>query len=354
MKSNHISKTLSLLLAAVMLLGLLSGCGGSTAQSAAPASQAPASQAPASQEPASQAPVTEDYPTKPIKLIVSWSAGGAPDVAARLLGSMVNKYLGQPFVIENQPGGAAVPGTAATADADPDGYTIGINWGASWTLRPFLLDVPYTLDDFEMVIGLWPSDYILMVKSDSPFQTLDDLVAYAKEHPGELNWAGSNTASYMQLTGEYFLNQAGIECEFIPYEGSRPATVALLGDFVDFNVGEPASATAEYAAGDLRYLCAFTNERLEEFPDVPTAKELGYDVYLPHTQMICAPDGVPADRIQKLHDAIKATLEDEDFQKLATNAGLRIEYKPGDVVYQEIVDSIEITKPLIEAVMVNN
>lgn len=290
------------------------------------------------------------YPEKPVVNIVSWAAGGTTDISQRLLGSFMPKYLGQPFVIENQAGGAAVPGTTAIARSAPDGYTVGVNWGASFTLRPFVLDVPYTVEDFTFIIGFLNQRNAIFVRNDSPFKTLTDLVEYAKAHPGELNYGAGAAASYQHLVAAAFTYKAGIEAEMIPYDGSRPSVVALLGGNLDYCVVEPGNAVSEMKSGTVRCLAVFEHERLAMWPDVPTALECRVDVVFPHTQFILGPAGMPKEAVVKLHDAIKAALEDPEFLKMAANAGLEIEYKSGEQVRQEIVDSIERLRPIIKEI----
>lgn len=301
---------------------------------------------------ASAAPVrlADGYPTKPVVNIVSWAAGGATDIGQRLVANFFPRYLDTTMVIENQAGGAAVPGTTAIARARPDGYTIGVNWTASWTLRPFILDVPYTIDDFVFIIGMIDQVNFLLVRGDSPFKTLDDLVRYAKANPGKLNFSGGAAGAFQHMVGATLAHKAGFQAEHIPYDGSRPAGVALLGGNLDFAIIEPANVTAELKAGTLRALCSFQSGRVAQDPDVPTARELGFDVVFPQTQVIVGPKGIPADRVQALHDAFKQVFENPEFLKLASNAGLDIVYKPGEVCRQEIIDTIKMVEPIIDQI----
>ena len=295
----------------------------------------------------------DGFPAKPVVNIVSWSAGGTTDIGQRLVGSILPKYLGQTMVVENQPGGAAVPGTTAIAKSKPDGYTIGVNWGASWTLRPYLIKVPYKKEDFTFIIGMLTQRNLLCVRNDSPFKTLDDLVEFARANPGKLNWGGGVAASYQHLTGAAFLEAAKLKAEMIPYDGSRPSVVALLGGNVDFAVVEPGNMIVEERAGQLRVLCVFEKERLAQFPDAPTAIEKGFNVNYPNTQCIVGPAGMPADRVKILHDALKKTFEDPEFLKLAANAALEIEYKSGEEVSAEIDQIIRELDPIIGNIFPN-
>jgi tripartite-type tricarboxylate transporter receptor subunit TctC len=134
----------------------------------------------------------------------------------------------------------------------------------------------------------------------------------------------------------------------IPYDSGRASVVAMMGKNLDYCVVEPINALTEIQAGKIRVLCQFENERLTLFPDVPTAKEKGYDISFPQSQCIVGPAGIPAERVKILHDALKATFEDPDFLKLAANAGLEIEYKSGEQVRSEIEATIRQLQPIIE------
>jgi tripartite-type tricarboxylate transporter receptor subunit TctC len=295
---------------------------------------------------------TDNFPTKPIENIVSWSAGGSSDVAQRLVASFIPKYLnGQSMIVVNKPGGAAVPGTTEIARAKPDGYTIGMNWYASFVLRPYTLDVPYKIEDFEFILGMARQRNALVVRADSPFKTLQDLIDYAKEHPEELKYGHCGTSSWQHLAGEHFNQVAGIETRHVPHDGGRQAVVALLGGHVDYVVAEPPEFLGEIESGDLRALAAFEKERIPALPDVPTFIELGYDVAHPHMMIITAPKGVPENRIKIIHDAYKAVLEDPEFLILAENVGMEIEYKTGEEVLKDIEELDKLYSELIPTVL---
>jgi tripartite-type tricarboxylate transporter receptor subunit TctC len=279
---------------------------------------------------------TEEYPNKPVEIIVSWAPGGSTDLTARLISSLITPHLGQSLVTVNRPGGATVPGHTEIAQAEPDGYTIGLSWYAAYSLRTNTLECPYTIDDVEYILGLVRQRNVIAVRKDSPFQTLDDLVKYAKEHPGELTFSTPGASSWQHMIGAHFNQVAQIETTHVPYDGGRPAAVAAIGGHVDYVVGQPAEFYAELESGDIRMLAAMEKERIPAVPDIPTATELGYEVAHPHMLIIVAPKGVPQDRIQKIHDSIKAVVETEEFNTLATNMNLEVEYMPGEEVEKEV------------------
>ena len=285
-------------------------------------------------------PRTADgYPSKPIVNILPYPAGGGLDISLRLIASFIPKYLGQPMVVDNQPGGSSVPGTLATGKANPDGYTIGTSTYSLFTIRPFVLTLPYTQDDFSYIIGMFDQRQVLAVRTDAPFKTFEDLIKHAKANDGKLNYTGGGNSSLQHILGEWLGLKAGFKAEFIPYDGARPSAVALLGGRVDYAILALENVKPELEAGSFRLLACFQNERLMEAPNVPTIAELGYgEVMMPQTQMMIAPKGMPADRVKIVHDAVKQVLEDPEFQAMLAKTNVEILYKSGATCLQEIVD----------------
>lgn len=293
----------------------------------------------------------EAFPTKPIQNIVAWAPGGSSDMAQRLVANYITKYLGQPMVIVNKPGGAAVPGTTEIARSKPDGYTIGMNWYASFVLRPYLIKVPYKIEDYTFMLGMVRQRNVVAVRSDSPFKSLKDLIDFGKKNPKKLTFSGTATASWQHLAGMHLNQIAGMETQFVPFDGGRPASVALLGGHVDYMVGQPVEFSAELKAGQFRILAALENERIPMVPDVKTATELGYKVAHPHMMIIIGPAGIPADRVKKIQDAYKAVLADKEFLKKADDMGLEVEYKSGEEVKNEILQLDGVYKALVPTII---
>lgn len=299
----------------------------------------------------SQGAQADAFPTKPIQNIVAWAPGGSSDMSQRLVANHIAKYLGQPMVIVNKPGGAAVPGTTEIARSKNDGYTIGMNWYASFVLRPYVLKVPYKIEDYTFMLGMVRQRNVVAVRSDSPYKTLQDLIDYAKKNPKKLLFSGSPTASWQHLAGTHLNQIAGMETQFVPYDGGRPSAVALLGGHIDYIVGQPVEFSAELKAGQIRILAALENKRIPMVPDVPTAIELGYKVAHPHMMIIVGPAGIPADREKKIQDAYKAVLAEKEFMKTADDMGLEVEYKSGEEVLKEIQQLNTVYKALVPTVL---
>ncbi len=295
------------------------------------------------------------YPSKAITMVVPYSAGGATDIGGRLLCSVLPNYLeGAAVIVENQAGGATIPGCNYIKDSDPDGYTIGYNWGAAWVLRPQIMETGYTNDDFTFICGITVQKNALYVNADSPFQTLDDLLQYAKEHPGELNYSCGASGSYQQLICGALQYYAGFEAVEVPYEGARPAAIGMLAGDLDFCLLELATCSAELAAGSVRCLATFEKERCKSTPDVESIVELGYpevaDIAT-HYCMIVGPAGIPDEVVAKIDAACKAACEDETFLKLAGNSDLYVEYIGAKECKEYVENTYALITPLVDKFM---
>lgn len=338
-------KLLSALLVSAMLLSLAAcGSSGKTSSNESSKSSAPAASSAAASQPAP----ADDYPTKPITDIVCTSAGGSTDLYNRLIGTYIEKYLGQGFVVENVTGGAQVIGTTQLANSEPDGYTLGGGWSASFGMRPYLLEVTYDVDDFTFVCGILNQIEACIVRADSPFQTLDDLIAYVGEHP-ETPYGAGDAGSFQYLWARYVMNQKGVNGTFIPHNGDAAALTSLLGGAVDFVFAETTSAMSGIKSGDYRVLATCMTERDPATPDVPCLTELGYECKLSHTMSLIMPAGVPQERVDKIYNAVEQVMQDPEFIEQCNQSGFSACFKTGAEIRQEIDDLAAIVKPMIDA-----
>lgn len=292
---------------------------------------------------------TDSYPTKPITDIVPTSAGGSTDLYQRLIGTYIEKYLGQGFVVENKTGGAQVIGVTAIKDSEPDGYTIGVGWGASFGMRPYLLDVSYSMDDFQFICGVLEQKNAIIVRADSEWNTLEDLKAAMEANPGKINYGAGSSGSFQYVWAAYIMNQMGVTANMIPHDGDAGAIVSLQSGAVDWVSCETTSAVSALKSGDVKMLVNCGTERDETYPDVPCLTELGYESVLSHTMAIVCPADVPADRVEKLRSSIEQVLQDPDFIAQCETAGYSYVYKTGDECIQEIHNMEEVIKPMIDA-----
>ena len=276
---------------------------------------------------AAATPALAEWPEKPIDLIVAYSAGGGTDVTARTLQPMLEAALGQSVVVVNRPGAGGEVGHAAIASAKPDGYTIGILNLPPMLTIPITRDAAFTADDFIPVAGLVRDPSALSVHANSPFRTLDELVAFAKENPGAVTVGTTGVGTDDHLAMRYFADAAGIELTHVPFAGGGPARTALIGGHVSaaaLNLGEAAPAAKE---GRVRILTQFSDSVSEFAPDVPTAMSLGYDVRMLSERGIGMPAGVDPAIVEKLAAAIAEVASNAEFGKRNADRFTEVVYK---------------------------
>ncbi|MFH1489511.1 MAG: tripartite tricarboxylate transporter substrate binding protein, partial [Pseudomonadota bacterium] len=266
----------------------------------------------------------DDYPNKPITIYVGWSAGGSTDVTTRVLAAEVEKILGVPVIVENKPGAGSTVGASLTYKKEPDGYTLGSVSSGAFTLRPFMLNLPYDpLNDFTFI---WKySQYVggIMVLAENPVKTVDDFVAWAKKNPG-LSYASSGMYTQQQLAVELFGQCKGLKFTHVPCKGGSASKKQLMGKHVDFLAGTGSHITM-VRQGVFRMLTWYNtigDKRTPDFPDVPTQKELGCKDAPPLGYLIVGPKGMPESIRMKLADAFKKAQQTPSYQKLRKNMSL--------------------------------
>ena len=255
----------------------------------------------------------DKYPSKPITIIVPYPAGGNADQRSRQFGRFMSSALGVPIVIENKGGAGGNIGTEAVARAKPDGYTIGMGNFAPLSVNPTLFKkVNFNpLKDLSPICLIERGPLMLMVRPDSPFKSVKDIVVAAKARPGHLTYANGGTGGSHHLAGELFKEKAGLFITNIPYRGGAPATIDLMAGQVDMMFEQMYSASANLRAGKLRALAVTSLKRSLLFPDVPTMEELGYKGFeISNWQGFVAPAGTPAAIIERLNQITNQALTD--------------------------------------------
>jgi tripartite-type tricarboxylate transporter receptor subunit TctC len=288
------------------------------------------------------------YPERPIQMIVAYNPGGGTDVAARTLVPYIEKHLGGAATISvlNKPGAGGEVGFTALATAEPDGYTIGfINTPVLMTI-PIEREARYTLDSFEPIGNVVYDPGVFAVSADGEIKTLDDLVAAAKERPGELTYATTGIGSDDHLAMLKFQRLTDTELQHVPFEGSAPARAALLGGHVDVGVINAGEAMPYAEEGKVALLGQMAGERWEGAADVPTFKEQGYDIVSGSARGIAAPAGTPQEAVDALAAAIEKAVMDPEFRQKAEEQALPLEYL-GPQEYQQ---SLEATKQEAEQI----
>ena len=267
----------------------------------------------------------QDYPQRPVRLIVPYAAGGGTDVFSRLLAVRIEREFGQSFVIDNRAGGASVIGTRAVAEAPGDGYTIGMVDSAFVTNPGLLKDkLPYdTRKDFIPVSLLSRTQLVLCVHPSSPFKTAKDLVAHAKANPGKLTFASAGIGTGIHLAGEQFRQVTGIEIVVVPYRGGAPALADFLSGKVDFTFGA-VPTIKPHIEGDKARGLGVTRGRAPQLPDIPSMEELGYGSVDSASEMgIIAPTSTPASIVEKLQRISANAVKDPAFRTMLLERGFQ-------------------------------
>lgn len=291
-----------------------------------------------------------DFPNKPVEVIVAYKAGGGTDVGARVLASVAEDKLGQPLVILNKPGSDGELGYTELAQAKPDGYTIGFINLPTFVSLTLERDTEYEIDDVEPILNHVYDSGVLVVQSSSEIETIEDFVNYAKENPGDLTISNNGTGASNHIGAAHFAYEADIDVTHVPFGGSTDMLAALRGGHVDATVAKISEVASLEESGELRILASFTEERLENFPDVPTMKEKGYDILFGSARALVAPKGTPKEIIDILHDAFKEAIESDEHLEKAANADLPIKYMGPEELSKYIEDEEEYLKEITKVI----
>src|SRR5436190_10308926 len=264
----------------------------------------------------------QSFPSKPVRIFVPYPAGGGVDVLTRTLGEVVSKQWGQSVVVENRPGAGGVIASQAVATAPPDGYTL-IMVASGHATNPLLYaKVPYdTFKDFSPVSLLASSPNILLVRADSPFKTVADVISAAKAKPGSLSFAHAGNGTSTHLAGELLKSLARVDIAAIPYKGGAPAINDLLGGQIPLSFNNGPESVGQIAAGTVRALAVTTAQRAPFLPDVPSMAETvpGYDTEV--WWGLLGPAGMPRDLVEKLSHDFVAALNTEAIKERLTKLG---------------------------------
>jgi tripartite-type tricarboxylate transporter receptor subunit TctC len=264
----------------------------------------------------------QTYPTRPVRIMVGFAAGGTTDIAARLIGQSLSERLGQPFVIENRPGASTNIATEAVVRAPADGYTLLAVTGTNTVNATLYEKLTFNfVRDIAMVAGLIQSPLVLEVNPAVPARTVPELIAYAKANPGKINLASFGTGTTSHVTGELFKLRAGISMLHVPYRGSAPMLIDLLGGQVEAAFDNLPASIEYIKAGKLRPLAVTTPARSDALPDTPTMGE-----FLPGFEAsawvgIGAPRNTPADIVEKLNREINAALAEPKMKARVADLG---------------------------------
>lgn len=261
----------------------------------------------------------EKFPSKTIKIFQGSAAGGTTDLASRMFASLLTESFGVPVISVAKIGGANTIAADEVAHAKPDGYTLGYSPLQALTVAPMTLKVKYNpLTDFDFLCNAVALIFGVCVLEDAPWKSMKDLIEFARANPGVINYSTAGAGTNQHLAFEYIARKEKIKWNHVPYPGGAPAVTALLGGHVKVHVGS-GSHQPYLKAGKFRMLAAYMDERIPEYPDVPTLKELGYNV--PTTNNICviAPKGIPEPIRKTLEEAFSSAAKSKAFISFVQN-----------------------------------
>jgi tripartite-type tricarboxylate transporter receptor subunit TctC len=276
-------------------------------------------------------------PDRSVTVLAGYPAGGLVDVVTRLVAEGMKPKFPNGLVVVNRPGAAGSVAVAEMARARPDGLTIVMTPASALVIAPQMQDLAYkTPDDYEPFINLVSYYPMIAVRSESPYGKIQDLLNDARAKPGQLRVGspGEGTSSHLNL--EELMRITGAKMIHVPFQGWGQSAPALLGGHIEAVVAQPGELKGQYDSKRMRVLVNFTPQRHKAFPDVPTARELGWDVSGGVWYLLAAPKGTPAPVLRYLHDAAKAAVEDGRFAENMGGRGVDVEYRPGEALRAEL------------------
>jgi tripartite-type tricarboxylate transporter receptor subunit TctC len=261
-------------------------------------------------------PAAAQYPSKPVRLVNPFTAGGPLDLMARILSERLGTAFARPVIVENKPGAAGNVGAAEVARAAPDGHTVLLTLFSIVTSNPHLYDkLPFdALKDFAPVVALARSDSVVVVHPSVPASTVRELVAYAKANPGKVNYASAGKASPGHITAEYFVRQTGVQLTHVPYKGNAEAMRSVITGETQIFFTPTTGALAQINAGKLKALAVYLTDRIDELPNVTSLASQGFAGFdeksLPFWYGLVVPANTPREAIDRLNAEVNKVLKD--------------------------------------------
>ena len=269
------------------------------------------------------AAAAQQYPTKPIKIIVGFAPGGGSDFIARVIANKLGERFGSQVIVENRPGAGSTIGTELVVRSPADGYTLLLN-SASHTVNPNVYKLSFdSVNDITPIVQLSRGPYVVAVHPSVPARTLQELVALAKQQPDKLAYASSGNGGHVHVATEYFLYTAGIKVTHVPYKGTGPALNDTIAGTTQLILGSVATALQHVKSGRLRALAVTTPKRIAAASDVPTVAESGYPTYeVTNWHGLVGPKGLPKDIVARLNKEVNEALKSKDVEKILASDGL--------------------------------
>ncbi len=283
-----------------------------------------------------------EFPTRPIKLVVPYAAGGPTDVLGRLVGEYLGRDLKQTVIVENKAGAQGAIGAEAVARSEPDGYTLFVTAASIFVLNPMLYKkLPYEpVKDFRMLALVTDLPVVMEVHPSVPAKTVAEFVAYAKQNPGKLNFGSAGTGGTIHLAGEMFKQMAGVDMVHVPYKGAGPALTDLLSGNIQVMFDTLSTALPPVKSGLLRPLGVSSEQRSPDLPDVPTIAESGYPDYRVSVWYgIAAPAKLPDDTAAKISASLDRALNDDTFRASLEKIGFPVFRPRSAAAITEFIDA---------------
>lgn len=290
-----------------------------------------------------------DYPTKAVNIVVPFPPGQSPDLIARALSEGAKGAFPQPFVVVNRPGGAGTLGIAEVVMARADGYTVGLSPIAPLIVQPQITsDLPYKRpDDYRPVMKIGSVPMVFSVLADSPWKSIKDVIDYAKANPGKMRVGSSGLGSIPHMDLEIFKEKAAVELTHVPFPGSAAYIPALLGGHIEAISDSLPPILDQVRAGKVRVLATFEEKRNSILPDVPTFKELGFDVTLGVYHSVFVPKGTPDAVVQTLGEGLKKAMDTEAFRKFVESSNYVVDYQDGAALKKQLEADYDKMGPII-------
>lgn len=276
---------------------------------------------------ASQSLMAQSYPNRPINLVAPYSAGGDSDFSGRNLAAVATKYMNQPLIVQNIVGASGTIGSLKVRNAPPDGYMLLISRVGSQAIVPALdSKTPYKWSDFTFISLLDLNPMVCVVKSDSPYKNMKDLIQAIRSDPGKLNYATAGPGTSQHLSVEIMLNAASLPSSaatMIPYKSGGESSAALLGNQVDFVCNTMTTLAGQIKGGSMRGLMVSTPDRLKDYPEIPSSRELGLSQFEQATGWsgLFGPPGMPQEVVDKWTETLKKVAQDPSWEAGNKSAG---------------------------------
>lgn len=271
-----------------------------------------------------------DFPKRGITVVVSFPpGGGTPTVGQRIINIInENKICPTGMQLVFKPGGAGTIGLAEVLSGRPDGYTLAYSPSAPLIVQPLIKDLPYTTKSYIPIIQTLRNDWLLGVKADAPWQTIQEFIEYAKQHPGKVTVGSAGDYTWPHIALLDISKATGLKFRHVPFAGSGPSVVSLLGGHIDAAIMKPIDISSQIEAGKARFIACAETKRSSYYPDVPTFNDLGFPVAGSfYNEMFVAPKDTPEDIIKILHDMFKKAIETDDYKAFIKTMGAHAQYE---------------------------